>query len=242
MGTMVSFHVRPGDCPSDEARRAVEHGCQMLHDVDAVFSTWRPESLLSRLRRGEASLSEMPTQVTEVIELCYRAKVLSQGWFDPWAIPGGFDPTGLVKGWSLDKVMNALKGAGIEAALLNAGGDLAAFGSPGPGEVWRIGIRHPWIADGLACVVRLDSAIATSGTYERGPHLIDPRTGCPVRATASSTVTGPNLAMSDALATALAIGKDEVLEGLSSIDGYEGYLIRGDGSERFTDSMAFLDQ
>jgi thiamine biosynthesis lipoprotein len=241
MGTVVSFRVFPGCAGIDSARTAVDEAREVLHEVDATFSTWRPDSPISRLRRGELALSDMAPQVLEVLELCQQAKASSRGWFDPWAMPGGVDPTGLVKGWSLDVALAKLREAGLEAALLNAGGDLAGFGSPGPGDGWRIGIRHPWLRDALACVVQLRSAVATSGPYERGAHLVDPRSGEPAQTVASATVTGPNLAMSDALATALAVGGHDAFDAVATLEGYEAYVIDTDGSERATPGMVFLD-
>ena len=72
-----------------------------------------------------------------------------------------------------------------------------------------MGIRHPWRADKLCWVVDgTDLAVATSGTYERGLHVIDPKTGEPARALRSVTVTGPDLAVADTYATAaLAMGE-----------------------------------
>ena len=241
MGTMVSFRVHPGAQGRDRCREAIEEACEVLHTVDATFSLWRPDSPLSKLRRGDAALAEMPPEVAEVLDLCRHARDCSRGWFDPWSMPGGFDPTGLVKGWSLDRALEVLKRSGSTAALLNAGGDLVAFGSPAPGARWRIGVRHPWMADALACVVRLDAAIATSGPYERGPHLIDPRTGRPAQTVASATVTGANLAMCDALATALAVGGADAFDAIAGLDGYEAYVIDASGDEQATDAMAFLD-
>jgi thiamine biosynthesis lipoprotein len=239
MGTVVSFTVVPGDLPVAAAREAVGSACQVLHRDDAVFSTWDPQSPVSRLRRGEATLSMMPAEVAEVLALCQQAKSASRGWFDPWALPGGVDPTGLVKGWSVERAAGVLRRAGAVAALVNGGGDLAAFGSPGPDQRWRVGIRHPWRPDGLACIVELDAAIATSAAYERGDHLLDPATGKAASGVASATVTGPSLALADALATALAVGGDDALAAVGALDGYDGYLIRADGSEADTGGMPF---
>jgi thiamine biosynthesis lipoprotein len=238
MGTVVSFRVHPGRSDRDRVQQAVREACESLHAVDATFSTWRSDSAVSRLRRGELALDEAPPEVVEVLGLCARVKEMSGGWFDPWVLPGGVDPTGLVKGWSLDGALRIIREAGVDAALLNAGGDICGFGAP-DGDGWRIGIRHPWIADGLACIVRIDAAVATSGSYERGPHLVDPRTRTRTTRTASATVTGPSLAVCDALATALAVGGDEAYELISDLGTYEAYLIRQDGTERVTDALPF---
>jgi FAD:protein FMN transferase len=239
MGTVVSFTVVPGDLPEPAARAAVEAACRVLHRADAVFSTWNPASPVSRLRRGEVTPDMVPAEVSEVLTLCLTAREASQGWFDPWALPGGVDPTGLVKGWAVERAAGVLQRAGIDAALVNGGGDLTVFGSPAPGRRWRVGIRHPWRADALACVVQPRAAVATSADYERGAHLLDPATGRPAAGVASATVTGPSLALADALATAVAVGADQALRAVGALDGYQGYLIRADGSEEDTGGMEF---
>ncbi len=241
MGTVVSLRIGSGRIGPERARSAVSAACELLHHVDDVFSTWRPESPLSRLRRGETSIDEVPAEVADALALCQQAKAQSSGWFDPWAMRGGVDPTGLVKGWALERAMDVMRCVGVEDALINGGGDLLAAGEPGPGQWWRVGIRHPWRTDALACTVRLDAAVATSGSYERGAHLIDPFTRRPATRAASATVTGPSLALADALATALAVGSDDALVAVDGLDGYEGYLIRSDGSEASTRGMAFLE-
>jgi thiamine biosynthesis lipoprotein len=81
--------------------------------------------------------------------------------------------------------------------------------------------------------------VATSGPYERGAHLIDPATGRPASRAASATVTGPSLALADALATGVAVGGDEALTVVAALDGYAAYLIRPDGSEADTGGIAF---
>jgi thiamine biosynthesis lipoprotein len=240
MGTVFSITVVTQGRPVAEFRAAIAAACEVLHRADAVFSTWDPASPVSRLRRGETTVAELPAEVAEVLAECRAAKAASGGWFDPWAMPGGVDPTGLVKGWAVERALSVMRKEGIGGALVNGGGDVAAFGSPAPGERWRAGIRHPWRADALAAVVAVDAAVATSGCYERGPHLIDPATGRPRSGAASATVTGPRLALADALATAVAVGGDEALAAVAALDGYEGYLIRPDGSEADTGGVAFV--
>jgi thiamine biosynthesis lipoprotein len=244
MGTVVSFALRPGGLPGPELRTALQAACAVLRDADAVFSTWDPGSPLSRLRSGQpptAPRAGQPPVLAEVQAACQQARDASGGWFDPWAMPGGYDPTGLVKGWAVDKALRMLDQAGVPAALVNGGGDLAAFGMPGPGRCWRAGIRHPWRAAGLAAVLEVHGAVATSASYERGAHLVDPRTGRPGGQAASATVTGPSLARADALATGLAVGGDAALEVITGLPGYQAYLIRPDGSESWTPGMEFAE-
>ena len=245
MGTVVSYSLREAESATDGAQAdgaaahavavsALERAEAKLRWVDDVFSTYKPRSPVSRLRRGEIELGAAPPEVTEVLELCRKAREVSEGWFDPWSMPGGLDPTGLVKGWAAERALDELKNAGVPAALINAGGDITAYGRPAPGQPWRIGIRHPLAADRLLLMVELDGpgAIATSGTYERGEHLIDPHTGEPADGLLSATVVGLDLAFADALATALFVSGGELLERIGRLAGYHGFTVSGDGVVR----------
>jgi thiamine biosynthesis lipoprotein len=222
MGTVVSFDVR-GDASG--LRRA----CRTLHRADAVFSTWRDDTPLSRLRRGEIGLAQAPPEVASVLALCEEAKRLTGGWFDPWAMPGGVDPTGLVKGWAAERAAERLREGGASAAMVNAAGDVMTFGE----RPWRIGIRDPLAPDQIACVIETRGAVATSATYERGEHVLDPYTGAAATAALSATVAGPSLALADALATGLLAAGIEGLNCISEAEGYEALLFAPDG-ERLT--------
>ncbi len=225
MGTVVSFDLRAGKLDAPALRAALDSACACLHEADARFSTWKPDSEVSRLRRGELDRTMFSPDLADVLRLCAEARELSGGWFDPWALPGGVDPTGFVKGWAAERALERLREAGLPAAMINAGGDVAAFGEPEAGRRWRIGIRDPRSAIGLLTVVELHGALATSGSYERGPHVIDPHTGEPARALISASVAGPSLAFADALATGLLASGESALDVASSGGGYEAVLV-----------------
>ncbi len=229
MGTVVSIEVRPHGAPMTLTRSAVAAACATLHRADDVFSLYRPDTPLARLRRGEIALEDCPPEVTEVIGLCERARTASDGWFDPWSLPDGFDPTGLVKGWAAREAARGLQAAGLGAGMVNAAGDIATFGTPAEWDAWRIGIRSPESPERLACVIELEGAIATSGCYERGPHIWDVRAEAPARAgVASASVCGPDLALADALATGLVAAGDGGLETVRAA-GYEALLVLENG-------------
>ena len=156
---------------------------------------------------GELSSAQAPAEVAEILDRCAVARDLSGGWFDPWAVPGGFDPSGYVKGWAAQNALAAFRSSGICGVLVNAAGDIASSGGLGDGTPFRIGIADPLAPLRLAEIVELTGAIATSGTYERGEHLIDPRSGRPAARAASASVTGPDLGLADALATAAGGGR-----------------------------------
>lgn len=231
MGTVVSFVL----ADARSAGAAIKPACEELHRIDEVFSTFKPNSAVSRLRRGELDASELPDDVAEVLNRCVSARELTDGWFDPWAMPGGIDPSGLVKGWAVERAAAILRANGVRSALVNGGGDVACFGAPPQGGPWRIGIHHPWRADAFAAIVECDAgAVATSGTYERGEHLIDPHTGTPHAALASATVIGPDLGLADALATALAVAGPGLLRRVRALTGYEAHLVEWNGTEHTT--------
>jgi len=242
MGTVVSFHVEAGECQPDRVHGSVVSACARLHELDEIFSIRKPHSAMNQLRAGLLRLEDAPPEIGLVIELCEEARSLSRGWFDPWAMPGGFDPTGLVKGWATEQALEILCLTGIEAAVVNGGGDIAVFGQPHGSQVWRIGVRHPWRPDALACVLETDRAVATSGCYERGPHLINPKDGRMIFRTASATVIGSRLALCDALATALVVADDEGPELARRLTDYETYLIASDGEEHASKGITFATE
>jgi len=237
MGTVVSFDVRRGAVSGPAARRAMRAACTVLARLDAVFSLWKPDSPMSRLRRGDITLGEAPPEVVEVLDRCDEVRRRTHGWFDPWSMPGGLDPTGLVKGWAATRALAVLVDAGVAGAMVNAGGDVATAGEPAPGAPWRIGITDPRDPGRLLCAVVSPGAVATSGTYERGLHLIDPFSGLRRSAYRSATVVGSDLALADALATALCVSGTK---GASSIlaAGYGAIVVAHDGVARVIGDVA----
>jgi FAD:protein FMN transferase len=242
MGTVVTFDVVLGSHEPDAALfLALARARAILHRADATFSLWRPNSPMSRLRRGELESFEAPAEIVAVLERCELARELSGGFFDAHSLPGGLDPTGLVKGWAAQQALREIVDAGFCDAMLNAGGDIATAGEPAGGGPWRIGIRHPASGAHLAAVVEVRGAIATSGTYERGAHLFDPFAQCHRAALASASVTGEELDLADALATALAVEGEAGLERIEALEGYEALAVLADGSVRATSGLRQLE-
>ena len=234
MGTVVTFDLYDSDAASKDLQSFLDEAIEVLHDADDVFSTFKTDSPISRLRRGEITLGECPSKVAEVLELCRAARTISDGWFDPWSLPGGVDPTGYVKGWAAQRSLEVLRRSAIRGALVNAAGDTASFGYPQPGAAFRIGIVDPAATQRLACIVNSPGAVATSGVYERGGHLVDPHTGRPASRAASATVTGADLGLADALATALAVAGAPALPLVEALDNYEALIIGYDRTAAMT--------
>ncbi|MGW2816292.1 FAD:protein FMN transferase [Streptomyces sp. NPDC001415] len=229
MGTVFSFDIR--DRPTPEVRDALAQAVAWLHHVDAVFSTYRPDSEISRMARGHIGVSDCPPEVGEVLALCEAAAATTDGWFSH--TPGGrLDPSGLVKGWATEHASQILYDAGARNTCVNGGGDLQLRGEPAPGSAWRIGIAHPLRPGRLLTVVTgRDLAIATSGTAERGHHILDPHTGLPAMGLASVTVTGRHLTQVDAYATALfAMGAEAAQAWTRAHSAYETLVVTSAGA------------
>ena len=217
MGMPVTAHVRD---PGFDAA-ALDPAFAWLRRADALFSTYRPESEISRLDAGTLALADADPLVREVLDRCEALRIETGGAFSARA-RGALDPSGLVKGWALDRAA-ALVDA--DSVCLDAGGDLLLRGGP-----WRMGIRHPRERDRLCAVLELaDGAVATSATYERGEHIADPRTGRPPRGVLSDTITGPDLATTDAYATAAFAMGEAGPAWTAGLDGYEAMTVLAGG-------------
>ncbi len=211
---------------------AVEDVKKFVFEVDNAFSTYKEGSFISRLRRGEIEIGQCPRDVQDVWDACQNAKYLSDGAFDPWAVSGGFDPSGYVKGWAADRVAQILVAAGCGHVQVNAAGDVTLRGGnlleTGEVEPWKIGVVNPGNKHEVPRVFEIwDGAIATSGTYERGAHITDPHTGLIAIGAKSATVVGPDGGLCDAMATALMVTGDEGAQffGQAELAGYSAWCI-----------------
>jgi Membrane-associated lipoprotein involved in thiamine biosynthesis len=236
MGTTVSIDVRSPLVPHVILDEVVDQ----LHDIDARFSTYRPDSEISRLARGEIRAENCSLDVRHVLAACDHLATVTGGAFDALhhRADGRLDPSGFVKGWAIEEAAWLIDSAGGRNYWINAGGDIVARGHAEPGRPWRVGIRHPDRADRVAAVLAVsDRAVATSGAYERGDHITDPRTGAAPVGLRSVTVVGPGLAFTDAYATAIFVMGLDGLLWLDSHPDYAAYVITGDGRTVWTEGM-----
>jgi thiamine biosynthesis lipoprotein len=237
MGMPISVHLRGSSVGGAAAAAAVAAVFADLRVVDAVFSTYRADSDVMRLNRGEVDLAGCHIDVGEVVELCDLARLRTGGVFDPElpAPDGGtwFDPSGLVKGWAVERAaahLTALTGPEGLDFCLNAGGDVIAGTATDDSPAWRVGIEDPADLSRILCVLPLRTGgVATSGSAHRGAHIVDPRTGAPASALMAATVTGPSLMWADVYATAAVVRGADALEWLDSLAGYEGLVVSPDG-------------
>lgn len=199
-----------------------------LRSVDALFSPFKDDSVVSRINAGEAAADVASPVVAEVLELCRTYEKETDGYFSAWR-KGRLDPSGLVKGWALARAVAILDAHGYGDYFVDGAGDVFARGRPSAGERWRVGIRHPVERDKVARVVlATDLAVATSGTYEKGAHIYDPHDGEPVRSLLSMTVIGRSILEADVFATAAFAMGLAGLEFIEAREGYEAYAIDPD--------------
>ena len=226
MGMPIVFDVRDVDDPA-----ALDPLVAWLRFADETFSTYLADSQINRFNRGELTLEDAHPLVREVVILCEELRVQTGGFFDARAARADYvDPSGLVKGWAVERAADLAVELGWRNFAINAGGDIRLRGGALPAPRWRIGIQHPGDAGEIVGVVAGDDlAVATSGTYERGEHVLDPHTRRPPVGVASVTVTGRNLATADALATAIFAMGAEGPAWSAQLCDHEAFIVLEDG-------------
>ena len=221
MGMPITVHV-VDDTANDESLDAVFNDFRML---DRTFSPYVLDSAVSRINRGELRLEDAGKLLNQAVDLCRLYERATGGYFSAW-INGRFDPSGLVKGWAIDRACSILDRYGYCDYFVDAGGDVQTRGRNAEGGRWRVGIRHPVERDKVARVVLASGlAVATSGTYEKGEHILDPHSGKPANSWLSFTVVGPDILQADVYATACCAMGIAGLDFVARVEGYNAYAI-----------------
>jgi thiamine biosynthesis lipoprotein len=203
--------------------------------VDCRFSTYKPDSEISRINRRELEVEAASADMKTVLALAEQTRDETNGYFQI-ARPGMIDPSGLVKGWAIQNAAELLHENGFRNYIVDAGGDVQVAGKNAWGKEWRVGIRNPFDLKEIVKVLALtDRGVATSGTYVRGQHIYDPyNVDEPITGILSLTVVGPNVYDADRFATAaFAMGRDGILF-IEGLEGFEGYMIDEDHRATYT--------
>ena len=225
---------------------------QTLHDrafayleaVDRRFSTYRSDSEISAINRGEIAPDDYSPDMREVFALAAQTYAESDGYFDIRRPDGTLDPSGVVKGWAIRNTANLLSEAGARNFFVDAGGDIQSAGHNTEGADWRAGIQDPFNPmQFVKLVYPKGRGIATSGTYVRGHHIYDPHH--PDRLiddVVSLTVIGRDVLEADRFATAaFAMGCDGS-NFIETLPGLEGYQIDRAGIATMTSGFKALTQ
>ena len=234
MGMPVTLALKGRHVDDELADAAWTAAVDLLRQVDRDFSTYREDSWISRLGRGEVGVEDCPPEVSEVLALGEQARHESGGAFDVRRTDAAgvsvLDPSGVVKGWAVQRAARLLTDLAETDVCLSAGGDMVcrtrAPGSPG----WRIGIEDPADPTRVVAVVPVrDGAVATSAATHRGAHISHGRTGAVPTTVASVTVVAPDLTWADIDATAAYAQDADALTWLRRRQGRAGLVVWADG-------------
>ena len=216
MGTAFQYWGR-SDLDEVELQKVLDSSFAVLHHADEVFSLYKPDSPLSKLARGETSMSELADEVNFVWEQCEYWEKETNGWFSAMTPENTFDPSGLVKALATAQAGMILEENGVLDFAINAGGDIRLSKEISGGLPKRIAISKPVsISENSGAITVLDLnnteffAVATSGTAERGNHIWNPKQkGFVESELLQVTVVAHDIITADVFATAaFAAGKE----------------------------------
>lgn len=199
---------------------------------------------MDRIWRFDGSMTEMPAEEVirkSVERVGYQHIVLDSAASTIYlALSGmkiGFGSIG--KGYAADKGRELMQSLGVRGGIVNASGDLSAWGLPPGGKAWKIGIYNPFKPQKLLKILKIkEASVATSGSYEkyaeingkRYSHIIDPKTGYPSTGLTSVTVTGPTAEFANALSTSVMVmGEKKGIRLLKQFPEYRYILITDTG-------------
>ena len=235
MGLPISLALRGRHAEDEPGAAAWRRVLASLREVDRVFSTYREDSYVSRLDRGEVRVEDCPPEVAEVLALGELARFESGGAFDVRRLDAAgrpvLDPSGAVKGWAVQRAAHAFDVLADTDLCLSAGGDLVCRVAGPERAAWRIGIEDPREPSRVVAVVPLrNGALATSALTHRGDHIVDARTGDVPRGVRSVTVVADDLTWADIDATAAFAQGSQALRWLESRPRRRGVVVLEDGS------------
>jgi FAD:protein FMN transferase len=221
MGMPVTVEV-----PDADAEKLIRAVFNHFKYIDEKFSTYKSTSEIMAINRGELPKEKWSEDMRTIFALAEETKASTNGYFDIQKPDGQYDPSGIVKGWAIARAAEIVRKAGVRDFYVDAGGDIQTGGHAADGKKWAVGIRNPWNEKENVKVVYVSGeAVATSGTYARGEHIYNPKTGKPANEIVSLTVIHEDICEADRFATAaFAMGGNAIrfIEGLA---GFEGYMI-----------------
>ncbi len=235
MGTVVTIVVNVSNADLSETVGVV---MQRLRDIEQRFTTYSVDSEVSRFGRGELSIHDVSDELRLILDVADKFADETDGVFNIYAaaenepalslqrsdLPDAraIEPSGVVKGWALQEVVNLLRERRVHDFQINLGGDVFVSGNAEQGEGWRIGLQHPFDATKTMAVLQVsDCAVVTSGDYERGRHIV----GSGASELVSVSVVGPDAMVADVYATTVfAMGRDGLPWALSR-DGYDFFIV-----------------
>lgn len=231
MGMPVTINVVDKNVTDEDINEVFSY----FHYIDGKFSTYKNNSEISKINRGEIEEKDFSREMKKIFSLCKKTKEETNGFFDI-SKNGILDPSGIVKGYAINEGANILKNKGYKNIYVEIAGDIQVFGKDESGNDWKIGIQNPFNLQEIVKVVNLSNkGIATSGNYLRGKHIYNPRGKIKGDSFVSVSIIGSNVYEADRFATAIfAMGEEEGLKFLVTLDGFESYIIRKDKQAIYT--------
>lgn len=214
---------------SGATEEAFEEVFNYLISVDEQFSVYKKNSEITLYNERKIKEKDLSEEMKNVLKLSEETKKETNGYFDI-THDGKIDPSGLVKSWAIHNAAEILRQKGFKNFYVEIAGDIEVAGLNNEGKKWAIGIRNPFDkAENVKVVYLSERGIATSGTYERGEHIYNPKENKVAKEIASITVIGPNIYEADRFATAcFAMGKEGIYF-IEELLGFEGYMIDNNG-------------
>jgi len=194
MGTSVAITVNQGN-----AAPHINAALKRMREIEKLLSRFDEKSEVSRLNRGERFA--LSSDTINCLRLAEKAKMLTSGAFDV-SYSGKLNLDGIGKGYAVEEARRVLFKRGVKSAIIDIGSSIAVLGGP-----YKLGIKHPrkkgvildvFAAGGL-------DAVSTSGDYEQGHHIIDPRTKKPALLCQSVTVVADDAGLADGLSTGIFV-------------------------------------
>ncbi len=226
MGMTITLEIVDPGVHDDSINKVFEY----LKCIDEKFSTYKETSEISAINRGEIEIQNSSSDMETIFYLANETKIETNGYFDIKKPDGKFDPSGIVKGWAIYNASQILNYLGHKNFYIDLGGDIQTYGKNKKKEDWKLGIRDPWKHENIVKTVSgKNLAMATSGTYERGNHIYNPKTKENNFDIVSFSVIGPDIFEADRFATAaFAMGR-EGINFIENLVGFEGYMIDNKG-------------
>lgn len=242
MGTPIIVEIKDAEAKNEYFEEVFNY----FRYVDQKFSTYKEDSEITAINNEKIKAGiktkiknkEMSEDMKLVFKLSEETKKLTNGYFDILTPNGNYDPSGLVKGWSIFNASQILKSHGVKNFFVEAGGDIQAFGTNKNNEPWCIGIQNPFNKKREVVkkvYLNENNGIATSGNYVRGRHIYNPKDKNDwLEDIVSLTVIGPNIFEADRYATAaFAMGRGGIFF-IEELPGFEGYVIDKGGIATMT--------
>lgn len=222
MGMPVTVEIVDSNATDEDIQEVFAY----FNYVDKKFSTYKKDSEISQINRGEINKADYSNEMQKILTLCEQTKAETDGYFDI-NLKGILNPSGIVKGYAIWEGAKILEAKGYKNFYVEIAGDIQAVGKNAKGESWKVGIQNPFKPKEIIKIVKISNkGIATSGNYQRGKHILNPKTKIPAAEIASISVIGPNVYEADRFATAaFAIG-EKGIEFIEGLKGFEGYMVK----------------